>query len=165
MTRTLFRFARRLAVPAAVCVAVAAPAAFAAEAAYDFVVCSHSKRTMLEAGPDGVAFGFESWGVVASSTTPTFEKASTHCVGSLRVTAGKPVGKGLCKWFLAGGDTAYGEWEYTPASEARWTWLAGAGKLKGIGGSGTFQQVLVAPPADPGTGQDCRRDWGKITLP
>ena len=44
----------------------------------------------------------------------------------------------------------------------RFTWLAGTGKLKGIQGGGTFKTVFDARPAQEGTGQGCRRDWGKF---
>ena len=141
-----------------------APAAFAAEAAYDFVACTHSKLTSLEANSEFVAFAAESWGVVASSTTKAWENASTHCMGYTRVVAGKPTGKGVCKWAEAGGDTAVGEYEYSPAG-AKFTWLTGMGKLKGISGGGTFQPVFTARTVDPGTSQGCRRDWGKFSLP
>lgn len=142
-----------------------AQAAFAAEHSYDFVACSHSQRTMIEANAEIVAFGFEAWGVVASSTTKVWENASTHCAGTLRVTQGRPVGKGTCKWLLAAGDTAVGEFEYPPAGEPTWTWLSGTGALKGIQGSGTFRELFTAKPAAEGTGQGCRRDWGRYTTP
>lgn len=145
--------------------AVAAQGAFAAEAPYDFTACTTSRRIALEANADIVAFGVESWGVVASSTTPFWEKASTHCVGYLRIMGGKPVGKGSCKWTEAGGDTAVGEFEYPPTGEPTWTWLSGSGKLKGISGGGTFREVFSAKPADPAMSGGCRRDWGKFSLP
>jgi hypothetical protein len=146
-------------------IAAATLAAGAAEVGYDFNVCTTGRRTALEANADIVAFGVENWGVVASSTTPLFEKASTHCVGYLRIVAGKPVGKGACKWALAGGDTGVGEWEYPANGSPTWTWLAGTGKLKGISGGGTFQELFSAPTVDPGWSHGCRHDWGKIDLP
>lgn len=142
-----------------------AQGAMAGEVAYDFVACTHSKRTLLEASSELVALGFESWGVVASSTTKEWENASTHCVGYIRLAAGKPVGKGVCRWFDAAGDTAIGEFEYPPAGEPVWTWLSGTGKLKGITGKGTFKELFTAKTADDGTSQGCRRDWGRYTLP
>jgi hypothetical protein len=143
----------------------AASGGLAAESKYDFTVCTTSKRVPLEANADLVAFGVENWGVVASSTTPMFEQATTHCVGYLRVMGGKVVGKGTCKWALVGGDTGVGEWEYTPAGEPTWTWLTGTGKLKGIAGRGTFREVFSAPVVDPAVSLGCRRDWGTVTLP
>jgi hypothetical protein len=142
----------------------AAQATFAAEASYDFVACTHSRQIMLEATNDFVAFGVESWGVVASSTTKEWENASTRCTGYMRVAAGKPYGKGVCKWVQASGDTAVGEFEFSPV-EAKWTWLTGTGKLAGITGGGTFKQLTSAKPADAGTSQACRRDWGKFIVP
>lgn len=141
-----------------------AQGAFAAEAAYDFIACTHGKRTMLESNPEFTAYATEAWGVVASSTTKVWENASTHCMGYQRVIAGKPYGKGVCKWTEAGGDSAIGEFEYSNTS-AVWTWLSGNGKLKGISGGGTFQEVFNAKQVDPATGQGCRRDWGKFILP
>jgi hypothetical protein len=140
-------------------------AAWPAETAYDFVACTHTRRAMLEASPDIVGFSIDNHGVVASSTSKEWEKATTHCVGYIRVVAGKTVGKGLCKWVHASGDTAFGEFEYPPAGEASFTWLVGTGKLKGIAGGGTFKEVFSGMPAEPGTSQACRRDWGKYTLP
>jgi hypothetical protein len=144
---------------------VAAQANFAADAAYDFTVCTAGKRVPLEANADIVAFGVESWGVVSASTTKLFEQASTHCVGYLRIVAGKPVGKGSCKWVLVGGDSGVGEWEYPAAGESTWNWVAGTGRLKGVTGRGTFKEVFSAPVVDPAIGLGCRRDWGTINLP
>lgn len=140
-------------------------AALGADSSYDFTVCTQSRRVMLEATADIVAFGVESWGVVAGSTTPFWEKASTHCVGYLRIMGGRPVGKGNCKWTAFGGDSAVGEWEYPPAGEPSWTWLRGTGKLKGIRGGGSFRELFDAKPADPGMSAGCRRDRGTYSLP
>lgn len=139
--------------------------AWSAEFSYDFVACTHGTQRMLESGPEMVALGSESWGIVASSTTKDWENATTRCVGYLRIVGGKPVGKGVCRWVQATGDTALGEWEMPAAGENTWTWLGGTGKLAGIRGGGTFQTVTRAKAAEPGTGQSCRRDWGKYTLP
>lgn len=139
--------------------------ASAAESSYDFVACTHGTTKMLESGPDLVAFGVESWGIVASSTTKEWENATTHCVGYLRIAGGKRVGKGVCKWVHPTGDTAVGEWEMPASGENAFTWLAGTGKLKGIQGGGSFQSVSKAKPVEAGTGQDCRHDWGKYTVP
>lgn len=132
---------------------------------YEFIACTHLKQTMLEANSDIVAFGLESWGSVASSTTPTWENASTHCVGYVHILAGKRAGKGVCKWTLVTGDTGVGEFEFSSAGEPTWNWLSGTGKLKGITGSGTFRHLPPGKPAAAGTSQGCRRDWGKYTLP
>lgn len=137
----------------------------AAEHSYDFVACTHSQRTMVEASADTVAFGVQLWGVVASSTTRFWDGASTHCAGYVRITQGRPVGKGSCKWLTASGDSAVGEFEYPPNAEPVWTWLSGTGALKGIQGSGTFRELFSARPATEGTGQGCRRDWGRYTTP
>lgn len=148
---------------AAATAALAFPAT-AQEAVYDFVACTHSKISLLESGPHFMAYGAESWGTVASSTTKGWENASTRCLGYARVVAGKPYGKGTCKWVFATGDSAVGEYEYGEAG-AKFTWLAGTGKLKGIEGGGTFKQVFSAKPSEVGTAQGCRRDWGKYKLP
>ena len=137
----------------------------AAETAYDFTVCTHTRYTPLETDAEIVTFGVEIWGVVSSSTTKFWENASTHCVGYVRMMGGKVVGKGTCGWIAASGDTAVGEWEYPPVGEPAWTWLTGGGKLKGISGGGTFRELFSAKPSAPGTGQGCRRDWGKFNLP
>ena len=142
------------------------PIAWPAETSYDFGVCTHSKLTMLEANADIVAFGVETWGVVSSSTTKEWEGATQHCVGSVRILGGKQSGKGLCKWLDAAGNTAIGEWEYPASGNNVWTWLAGTGRFKGIGGGGTFKDIFSsAQPAEAGTSQGCRHDWGKYTLP
>jgi len=141
------------------------PMAWGRDVAYDFVVCNHARTTVLEASADMVALGVEQWGVVASSTTKDWEKATTRCVGALRLVAGRPVGKGLCKWFNAAGDTAVGEWEYPVSGEPQWTWLAGTGALKGISGSGKFSALGDGKPVQEGTTQGCRHDWGQYTLP
>ena len=150
---------------AAIAVAALVQGALAAEVPYDFVACSHGRRIALEANADIVSFGIESWGVVASSTTSFWEKASTHCVGYIRLASGKPIGKGTCKWVESGGDTAVGEWEYPNNGDPTWTWLSGTGKLQGISGGGTFREMFSAKPADPATSAGCRRDWGKYNLP
>jgi hypothetical protein len=94
----------------------AAPA-WSAEASYEFVACSHGTQRVLESGPELTALGLEGWGIVASSTSQEWENATTRCVGYLRMVGGKPVGKGLCRWVQAGGDTAVGEWEMQPSGE------------------------------------------------
>jgi hypothetical protein len=150
---------------AAVAMMVLAQGAWTADVSYDFVACTHSRHVLLEANDEIVALGLEVWGVVASSTTKEWENASTHCVGSLRVVKGIPVGKGLCKWADSAGNTAVGEFEYPPVGEPAWKWLSGTGKLKGITGAGTFRDMFSAKPIEPGTSQGCRRDWGTYTLP
>lgn len=140
-------------------------AASAAESAYDFTVCTHSRYIPLEANADIVSFGVENWGVVSSSTTKAWENASTHCVGYIRILGGKLTGKGTCRWLDAGGDSAVGEWEYPSAGDPAWTWLSGTGKFKGISGGGTFKELFNAPSSTAGTGQGCRRDWGRMNLP
>jgi hypothetical protein len=150
----------------ALVIAMSAPAAWSANVDYDFVVCTHSKQTVLEAGPNLTALGIESWGVVATSTTPEFEKATTHCVGYLRVMAGKVAGKGLCKWFNMAGGTAVGEWEMTDTGGNDWKWLAGTGGLQGIQTvKSNFTSLGNGKPAAPGTSQGCRRDQGTYSLP
>lgn len=150
----------------ALALGIAGAGSWARDVNYDFVVCNHSRNTMLEASADLVAFGTESWGVVASSTTKEWEGATTHCVGSLRIVGGKPIGKGLCKWFFATGDTGIGEWEYPAVGDPNWTWLAGTGGLKGItSAGGTFRALFSGKPVEPGTSQGCRRDWGTYRLP
>lgn len=144
---------------------LAAMPAWSAEFSYDFVACTHGNTTMLAGGPDLVAFGSESWGIVASSTTKEWESATTRCLGYVRVVGGKPVGKGVCKWVHPTGDTAVGEWEMPASGENTFTWLVGTGKLKGIQGGGSFQTISKAKPVEAGTGQSCRHDWGKYTLP
>ena len=149
----------------AVLLGTAAVCSSAAETAYDFTVCTSSRRIPIEANADIVAFGVENWGVVASSTTPLFERASTHCAGYLRIAGGRPVGKGVCKWALAGGDSGVGEFEYPASGEPVWRWLAGSGKLKGISGTGTFKELFSGAVVDAATSQGCRRDWGTVNLP
>jgi len=156
---------RFLKLGAALAAALSLPSAWSADFSYDFVACTHGTQRMLESGPDMVAFGSESWGIVASSTTKDWEDATTRCVGYRRIAGGKPVGKGVCRWVQASGDTAIGEWEMPATGESTWTWLGGTGKLSGIRGGGTFQTVTRAKAAEPGTGQSCRRDWGKYKQP
>lgn len=142
-----------------------APVCWATDFSYNFVACTHSKRIPLEASPEFTAFGLESWGIVANSTNKEWENATTRCVGYLRVMGGKPVGKGVCKWIHANGDTASGEFEMPAAGEPSFTWLVGTGKLKGITGGGSFKYVGNGKPSEPGTSQSCRQDWGNYTLP
>lgn len=150
----------------ALAIAMSAPAAWGRNVDYDFVVCSHSKQTVLEAGPNLTALGLESWGVVATSTTPEFEKATTRCVGYLRIIGGKVAGKGMCKWFNMAGDTAVGEWEMADSGENSWRWLAGTGGLQGIQSvKSTFASLGSGKPVAPGTSQGCRRDQGTYSLP
>lgn len=164
-TSRTWHTARPLACATVLALSAFAPMSWAAEAAYDFSVCTHSRTTLIEGSADLVAFGVESWGVVSTSTTKEWENATTRCAGYIRVMAGKQVGKGVCKWILATGDTGTGEWEYPAAGEPSWRWLVGTGKLKGISGGGTFKALTSAKPVEPGTSQGCRRDWGNYTLP
>lgn len=133
---------------------------------YDFVVCSHGRQTVLESGPNLVALGTESWGVVASSTTREFDKATTHCVGYLRIVGGKPVGRGLCKWASLAGDTSIGEWEMPESGDNSWKFLGGTGAWKGVSSKvARFTSLGNGKPIEPGTSQGCRRDWGTYSLP
>jgi hypothetical protein len=156
---------KRMHVVLAVAAILAGVPASAAEFSYDFVACTHGTPRMLESGPDLVAFGSESWGIVASSTTKEWENATTRCVGYVRIVNGKPVGKGVCRWLHATGDTAVGEWEMPASGSNTFTWLAGTAKLKGIQGGGSFQTISQARAVEAGTGQSCRRDGGKYSLP
>ncbi len=149
-------------VAAAATLAQAAPAA---ESSYDMVVCTHGGGTPVESNGELAAFGVENWGVVAESSNKQWDNASTHCVGYVRVLAGKRVGRGVCRWMLAGGDSAVGEFDYAASGEQTFTWLSGTGKLKGISGSGTFREPFNAPPVDAPSVQGCRRDWGSYRLP
>ena len=54
--------------------------------------------------------------------------------------------------------------EYGDAG-AKFAWVAGLGKLKGIEGGGTFKPVFTDKPSEAGTVQGCRRDWGRFKLP
>lgn len=157
----------RTALLAAAAVMSLVPLARAAEYPYDFVVCTTGKHSpVLQADASIYATGIENWGVVASSTTPTFEKASTHCTGFIRVMNNQVVGKGVCKWTDTAGDSAIVEFEYPDGGgEPRSKWLTGTGKFKGIGGGGTFREQFSAKSADPAMTGGCRRDWGKYTLP
>lgn len=161
------RTSSSMAVRSLVLVAVAALArqAWAAETAYDFTVCSNAKITMLEARADLTAFGVESWGIVATSTTKDMESATQHCLGTIRIVEGKQVGKGMCKWTDPAGNTFVGEWESTPAGEGTWVFLSGTGRFKGVKGGGQFQYLSKAKPIVEGTSQSCRRDRGTYTLP
>ena len=156
---------RRIFSTAVLVLSAFAPVSWAADASYDFLACGHSKSVPLESSAEFTASGAESWGIVASSTTKEWESATTRCVGYSRVMAGKFVGKGVCKWIFASGDTALGEWEVPATGEASFTWLVGTGKLKGITGGGSFKYVTRGKPSEPGTSQWCRHDWGKYTLP
>ena len=149
---------------AAAALLAAGPAALAADVPYDFVACIHSRQTTLERSADFATYGLETWGTVATSRTKEWEGASTRCVGYVREMGGAPYGKGTCKWFMPAGDTAVGEFEFDHAG-AKFTWLAGTGKLKGIQGSGSFQFISQAPAAEPGTSQSCRHDWGSYKIP
>lgn len=147
-----------------VAVAALAPRAWGAETAYDFLACGSAKMTMLEARADFVAFGVESFGIVATTTTKEWENATQHCVGTVRIVDGKQTGSGLCKWTDPAGNTFVGEWEMTATGQGTWTFLSGTGKYKGIKGAGTFQYVTKAKPIAEGTSQSCRRDKGSYTL-
>jgi hypothetical protein len=46
-----------------------------------------------------------------------------------------------------------------------WTFLAGAGKWKGVTGGGTYQYVSSSKPRPDGTGEGCITHSGKLTLP
>ena len=156
---------RRLAATAILSSLALAPLSWAAEFSYDFVACTYGRSIPLEANADIVASGGESWGVVSSSTTKEWENATTRCVGYMRVVGGKPLGRGVCKWVHATGDTAVGEYEYSTTAAPKFTWLTGTGRLKGIGGGGSFKTIFNGKPVDAGTSQGCRQDWGTYTLP
>jgi hypothetical protein len=150
----------------AAAIGLAAGGTWAREVDYDFVVCTHGRGVMLEASADIVGVGAESWGIVATSTTKDWENATQHCVGYQRIMAGKLVGKGLCKWFFMSGDTAIGEWDMPENGQNTFRWLSGTGGLKGITTvTSNFTTVGMGKPADQGTSQACRRDWGRFALP
>ena len=102
-----------------VAVAALAPPTWGADTAYDFTVCTNAKITMLEARADLTAFGVETWGIVATSTTKDMENATQHCLGTVRIVEGKQTGKGMCKWTDPNGNTFIGEWESTPGGKER----------------------------------------------
>ena len=145
--------------------ALAQASSGAVERTYDFVACSHAKRTVVEMNHMFVGYGIESWGLVANSSTKDGENASSHCTGYMRAVQGKTTGKGICQWTILGGDTAVGEFDIPATGEASWTWLSGTGKLWGIEGSGTLKELTSAATSDPTTWQGCRRESGKYALP
>jgi len=157
--------ARGVLLAAGLAAATALSPARSAELAYDITVCTHGRTALLESNPEITALGAESWGIVTNASLPQWEKATTHCIGYTRVVNGKGSGKGVCKWVFANGDTGVGEWEIPAVGEPVWTWLAGTGGMKGVQGGGTFRNVFNGKPAEQGTSQGCRRDWGKYTLP
>lgn len=150
---------------AAMILALCSAPAWTAEFAYDFVVCSHGTQKLLDSGPELTALGVEDWGITASSTTKEWESATTRRVGHVLIAGERTTGKGICRWVQASGGTAVGEWEMAADGQNSWKWLAGTGKLAGIRGGGTFQWVGRGKAVEPGTGQSCRHDWGKYTLP
>ena len=145
--------------------ALAQASSGAVERTYDFVACSHAKRTVVEMNHMFVGYGIESWGVVANSSTKDWENASSHCTGYVQVLGGKSTSRGLCQWTVPGGDTAVGEFEVPPSGEASWKWLSGTGRLMGIEGSGTLKELTSAATSDPMSAQGCRRESGKYALP
>ncbi len=149
----------------ALVLALCSAPAWTAEISYEFLACSSGTQKVLESGPELTALGVEEWGITASSTTKEWEGATTRCVGHVLIAGGKTRGKGICRWVLASGDTALGEWEMAADGQNSWKWLAGTGKLTGIRGGGTFQWVTQGKAVQPGTSQSCRRDWGKYSLP
>ena len=150
---------------AAMILALCGTQAWTAEFTYDFVVCSHGTQKLLDSGPELTAVGVEDWGITASSSTKEWENATTRCMGHVLIAGEKTTGKGICRWVQASGGTAVGEWEMAADGQNSWRWLAGTGKLAGIRGGGTFQWVTNGKAVEAGTGQSCRRDWGKYTLP
>lgn len=143
-----------------------APGSQAAEAEYSGTFCMTSKPTVLESNPDVTTLVFDAWGIqTPNSTFKPWENATMHCVGYMRIMAGKTTARGSCRWVDAAGDTFTGEYEDAPDMPGKWTFLTGTGKWKGIQGSGTYKVVSYGKPAAPGTSQLCREHSGKYILP
>jgi hypothetical protein len=140
------------------------PTLWAAEKAYEHVWCFSGKVMALESTADITALSVDSLGIVTHSTAKEFENASGHCVGYVRIMAGKSVGKGLCKFLGSEGDSSVLEWDLT-GTESPWSFLSGTGKFKGIQGGGLWKNVASGKPIAEGTVQNCDKAWGKYKLP
>jgi hypothetical protein len=142
------------------------PTLWAAETAFDIVVCYHAKTMLLEGTADITAVSIEQWGIVANSTTKEFENATWHCVGPVRTMGGKSIGRGLCKSQDSAGDSFVAEWEMTGTwGEGTMAFLSGTGKFKGIQGGFLWKTVARGKPIVEGTAQYCHQGRGKYTLP
>jgi hypothetical protein len=128
--------------------------------------CGHIAVTPLTTGPDVSAYTADFWGIVPpNNPIKALQNATFHCKTFSHVVRGKTTSLGACFWTDASGDTFIGETVEAPDQAPIWRFLSGAGKWKGVTGSGTYAPVAGGKPNPDGSVELCSAMSGKWTLP
>jgi len=147
------------------CLIVFTPVA-QAEQPFDITDCGSGTMTMVSASKELTVFGFDLKGISRSNhENKVFDNATFHCVGVIRVMAGKRNETGYFKIMDSEGDFIVGEVTRAETEKSTWKFLQGNGKWKGITGGGTGWVIMQGKPITPGTFQACFRHTGTIKLP
>jgi hypothetical protein len=135
-----------------------------AEQPFDFTVCISGTISILSTSEGANVFGTESKGITMSNhQNKAFHNCTYQFMGVGRGPAGEPIGFGYCKLMDTDGNFAIAELS-GPPTDLTLKFLQGAGKWKGITGSGKGQRLTSGKPIAPGTFQSCTRYRGTFEL-
>jgi hypothetical protein len=135
-----------------------------AEQPFDFTVCISGTISLLSTSEGVNVFGTESKGITMSNhQNKAFHNCTYQFMGVGRGPAGRPIGFGYCRLMGTDGNFAIAELS-GPPTDLTLKFLQGAGKWKGITGSGKGQRLTSGKPIAPGTFQSCTRYKGTVEL-
>jgi hypothetical protein len=147
------------------CLVVFTPVA-KAEQPFDITDCGSGTITMVSASKELTVFSFDLKGISRSNhENKVFDNTTFHCVGVIRVMAGKRTETGYFKIMDSDGDFIVGEVTCIETEKSTWKFLQGTGKWKGITGGGKGWVIMRGKPITSGTFQACFRHTGTIKLP
>ena len=134
-----------------------------AEQGYDFVACNARAAHDDRAGSDTVAWWRPGVGHRQQQHDQVLGRRQ-HGTGSSRITQGRPVGKGTCKWLTAGGSA--GDFEYSASGEPSWV-LGQQVPARQRASRAAAPSASCSRPssASEGTSQVCHARLGRYTTP
>ena len=144
-----------------------APIANAEEKPINIISCRSGTTTMLTASKELVIYGFELKGIDQDLKPDKVFANYTHsCVGTGRVSGGKQITKGYCKYMAPDGDFFIVSFDGPGGAEPTpWDYINGTGKWKGVKGGGTVKYITNGKPIVEGTFQSCIEVTGTYEVP
>jgi len=135
-----------------------------AEQSYDFTYCGSWTMTLMSDSKELRVFSFDGKGITMSNQKDkVFDNCSFHGVGVRRTMGDKINAYGYWKLMDADGDYVVME-VTTVGTDTTTKFLVGAGKWKGITGSGKIAQGIRAKGITSDSSQSCARATGTFEL-
>ena len=131
---------------------------------FESTTCRAGTMTVLAKAEDMIVWSLDHKGVTQGGL---FDGTTQHCVGVVATIGGKINANGWCKNVgPKSEDWAVIDWVGSDKPGiGTFTYRYGAGKWKGITGSGTYEGLGQTIPLQAGTYQNCVRGKGTIKLP